>query len=133
MVIIDCSIAVNWTLNDEHSDYAAIVLAYFTDNKPELFVPPLFTLEVLNALQMAFKRKRISKEELAKTRRYWLKHPVHVCGLNYDRIIELVDKHQLTPYDAAYLDVAISKQTPLATLDKSLMFAAKKEKVAFAG
>jgi predicted nucleic acid-binding protein len=36
----------------------------------------------------------------------------------------LADRHGLTVYDAAYLDLAIRKRLPIATLDNALIQAA---------
>lgn len=37
---------------------------------------------------------------------------------------KLADTHRLTVYDAAYLELALRRQLPLATLDKELIAAA---------
>jgi predicted nucleic acid-binding protein len=41
----------------------------------------------------------------------------------------LAQKHKLTSYDAAYLEMAIRRGLPLATLDSELKAAAKSENV----
>ena len=41
-------------------------------------------------------------------------------------ILALGREHKLTSYDAAYLDLALNRGLPLATLDKELRAAAKK-------
>jgi predicted nucleic acid-binding protein len=41
----------------------------------------------------------------------------------------LAQQHRLTSYDAAYLELAIRRGLPLATLDEALQAAAKIEKV----
>jgi predicted nucleic acid-binding protein len=37
----------------------------------------------------------------------------------------LMDQHRLTAYDAAYLEIAIRRNLPLATLDQALINACK--------
>jgi predicted nucleic acid-binding protein len=44
----------------------------------------------------------------------------------FSHLLPLCRKHQLTSYDAIYLDLAVRRQLPLATLDGPLRKAAKK-------
>jgi len=44
---------------------------------------------------------------------------------SYSSILRLCRQHQLSSYDAAYLDLAQIEGVPLATLDKNLRAAAK--------
>jgi predicted nucleic acid-binding protein len=45
---------------------------------------------------------------------------------SYDQIFELANRHGLTVYDAAYLDLAMRESLPLASLDRQLIEAARK-------
>ncbi|MBV9137437.1 MAG: type II toxin-antitoxin system VapC family toxin [Hyphomicrobiales bacterium] len=47
--------------------------------------------------------------------------------------MELSIRHELTPYDAPYLAIAVERKLPLATCDKRLAQAAKREKVELLG
>jgi predicted nucleic acid-binding protein len=49
-----------------------------------------------------------------------------------NRVLELARKHQLTFYDAAYLELAARERLPLATLDKQLAGAARLEGIILA-
>jgi predicted nucleic acid-binding protein len=51
----------------------------------------------------------------------------HVWPGDAKSILALMKLHNLTGYDAAYLELAIRKQLPLATLDKDLSRAARAE------
>jgi predicted nucleic acid-binding protein len=44
-------------------------------------------------------------------------------------VLSLALTHKLTVYDAAYLEVALRRMLPIATLDRSIVKAAKAEKV----
>jgi predicted nucleic acid-binding protein len=48
-----------------------------------------------------------------------------------DRAMELAERHGLTFYDALYLELALRRDAPLATLDAALQRAAKSEGLAF--
>jgi predicted nucleic acid-binding protein len=51
------------------------------------------------------------------------------AGIVFGRIQRLSRKHGLTPYDAAYLDLALDSGLPLATLDEDLARASKNARV----
>jgi len=50
--------------------------------------------------------------------------------LSYDGVFSLADRHGLTVYDAAYLDLALREGLPLASLDNELCKAAGNSDVA---
>ena len=45
--------------------------------------------------------------------------------VSYDEVFFLAQKHGLTVYDAAYLNVAMQERLPLASLDRQLVRAAE--------
>ena len=47
--------------------------------------------------------------------------------------LHLAERHRLTVYDAAYLEIALRRKIPLATLDGQLRAAASDEKVQLLG
>jgi predicted nucleic acid-binding protein len=49
---------------------------------------------------------------------------------SYDGLFDLAERHTLTAYDAAYLDLAIREGLPLASLDAALVRAARATGVA---
>jgi predicted nucleic acid-binding protein len=49
---------------------------------------------------------------------------------SYDGVFSLADRHGLTVYDAAYLDLALREGLPLASLDHALCQAADNSGVA---
>lgn len=59
-----------------------------------------------------------------------------LSGLNrhaWGAILRLAERHRLTMYDAAYLELALRRALPLATLDGELRAAAKAEKLIVLG
>jgi len=58
--------------------------------------------------------------------------PAHPLAdpVSYDVVFGLADRHGLTVYDAAYLDLALREGLPLASLDKALCKAAGNSGVA---
>ena len=50
-------------------------------------------------------------------------------ALAWSDTIILADRHRLTVYDAAYLELALRLAVPLATLDRALLHAALTEEL----
>ena len=51
--------------------------------------------------------------------------PIHLRDpFSYDAVFQIADRHGLTVYDAAYLDLAVRERLPIASLDGALMRAA---------
>jgi predicted nucleic acid-binding protein len=95
--------------------------------------PSFWPHEVLNALLVGEKRKRISKELVRSFLDDLAALPIVLeqfpAALVFDRIQRLGREHGLTAYDAAYLDLALDRGLPLATLDEDLVRASKKARV----
>jgi predicted nucleic acid-binding protein len=130
--VLDASIVLAWCFADENSAMAQHVGGMFKRGDTAV-APAFFPHEVLNALLMGEKRKRISKElvrsfldDLATLPIVLEQFPARVV---FERIQHLSREHGLTSYDAAYLDLALENELPLATLDDELGRACKKARV----
>jgi predicted nucleic acid-binding protein len=79
------------------------------------------------------KRKRISKELVRSFLEDLATLPIMLeplpAEIVFGRIQRLSREHGLTAYDAAYLDLALDKGLPLASLDEDLARASKKARV----
>ena len=82
---------------------------------------------------MAVRRRRISQdfrdELLANLRRLRVEVEASQRDLPWFTTVNYADRYELTIYDASYLEVAMRRQLPLATLDKKLAEAARAEGV----
>jgi predicted nucleic acid-binding protein len=127
--VIDASIVLTWCFPDENTALAQHVAAMF--NRGDTAIAPSFwPHEVLNALLVGEKRKRISKnlvgsflEDLATLPIVLQQFPAAIV---FDRIQRLGREQGLTAYDAAYLDLALDTELPLASLDEDLIRACKR-------
>ena len=98
-------------------------------------VPQHWHLEVTNHVLMGLRRKRIASGRALESIALIERLPVLVDSETSNRstgIYQLAFTHALTTYDAAYLELAIRGNLALATFDKALRRAAKKESVALA-
>lgn len=125
-LVIDCSAAVPWFLDDEANAWSEGLL----DGLPRysLHVPALWHLEFANVLLTAQRRKRIAARDarglLARASRLPLATDGRVVPLV--EIADLAEAHGITTYDAAYLELAMRLKCPLATQDKVLAKVAKR-------
>lgn len=132
MLVIDCSVIGAWLLPDENTPFTVEALVEASD----VIVPSLFYTEVLNVLTTAYRRKRIDAQTKEAALRQLMRLPVTIDEPSYHKnvlphISALAEKHTLSAYDAAYLEVAIRRRTQLMTSDKSLYKAAQAEGVAY--
>ena len=126
-IVLDASVAIPVLQGDLH--WLARMQAWL-QRGDMLLVPPHFRHEVANAL---LRSVRLSRDDVT------LRIPrLEALGLEVGdrgwlgllRSVELADRHGLSVYDAAYLDLAIDVDGELATLDQPLRAAAESEGVA---
>jgi predicted nucleic acid-binding protein len=130
--ILDCSIVMSWCFKDESSNYADNIFEYLR-NQMDAWVPALWSLEVSNALWIGERRGRITEANMLFFLDQLSYLPVrvehHSHAHCFSAILNLSRAHNISSYDAAYLDLAIRKGLPLATLDQKLKTAAQNAKV----
>ncbi len=94
-------------------------------------------MEVLNTLIQAKLRGRVQEADiqafLLELASFDIQVEPHARDAVYNEIRILAEKHRLTAYDAAYLELAKRVDLPLATLDSALIRAAKGEDVKVVG
>ena len=74
---------------------------------------------------MGIRRKRITRDDALEFLESLKGLPIRLADpVSYDGVFNLADRHGLTVYDAAYLDLAIREGLPLASLDNALCKAA---------
>jgi len=130
--VLDASIVLTWCFPDENAALAQHVAGMFKQGDTAM-APSFWPHEVLNALLVGEKRKRISRELVGAFLDDLAALPIVLeqfsAGVVFDRIQNLSREHGLTAYDAAYLDLALDSGLPLATLDEDLVRACKKARV----
>lgn len=126
--VVDNSIVMSWCFEDEEDDYADTVLTALETKTAG--VPAVWPLEVANVLLVAERRKRLTKSDsirfLELLRELSLEVIQEAPQRGTSEIMVLAREQQLSSYDASYLDLAMRKGLPLATLDARLRNAAEK-------
>jgi predicted nucleic acid-binding protein len=130
-LVLDASVALAWCFEDEGGDYPLGVLEALRDS--EAVVASLWPLEVTNGLLVAERRQRIDSADAIQFRNLLLSLPIVLDPVEGRRAFgvthHLARTHELSAYDAAYLELALRHGIPLATLDDSLRAAAEFEGV----
>ncbi len=126
--VIDNSIVMSWCFEDEGNSYAEAALESLETG--EAFVPAIWPLEVGNVLLVAEREKRLSHASAVRFLGLLGGLPISVEQEPPDRmlkeILSLAREHELSTYDASYLDLAMRLDLPISTLDTSLLKAARK-------
>jgi len=129
--VLDACVALAWFVDSPVPPYAAQVRDAMVSGKKAL-VPSLWVLEMANGLLMAERRGKLTAAEVD----YGLRRleivaaqAIEIDAVGVPTIRAAFSAgyaHQLTAYDATYLELARREGLPLATLDKSLRVAAGK-------
>ncbi len=134
-IVLDSSIAMALAMEDEQlPDEEAFVDRLSLERA---VVPHHWEYEVANSLVSASRRGRQPSTQ-CRTRFELLKAlPINIDERAIDvasnRTLEFALEHGLTVYDAAYLELAVRRSLPLATLDKALARAARAEGIEVIG
>jgi predicted nucleic acid-binding protein len=125
--VLDCSVTMAWCFEDERTAATDALLARVVD--AGAIAPFLWPLEVTNVLLSAVRRKRIPPDAINQVAQRIAALPVAIdtdgAELVWSNTLQLAERYALTSYDACYLELALRKALPLATLDAALQTAAK--------
>ena len=124
-VVIDASIAAAWCFPDEQNDYTKAVFEAAFSSVIDTVAPQLWAYEVRNSVLMGVRRGRITKTDGEQFLTSLNELNVQLSEpASYDEVFFIAERHGLTVYDAAYLNLALQDHLPLASLDRQLIRAA---------
>jgi predicted nucleic acid-binding protein len=130
--VLDASVTLAWAFADESTPYAEAVFDRLRDS--DAIVPHVWWLEVANALLVGERRNRMTVFRSEHFLDVLRSLPVNVGGgvgiAPVDRLLSLGRDLGLTVYDASYIELALRRGMPLATLDGRLRSAAERSGVA---
>jgi len=123
-IVVDCSVAAAWALVDERTAWTSAALQSATAEGA--IVPSLFWYEIRNILVVNERRGRIEPTQSAR----FLADVDPLTDVDLrpveSDLLELARAHNLTVYDASYLELARRLGLRLCTLDTQLIQAAAK-------
>jgi len=131
--VVDASAALAWCFEDEASSWTDGLLERLRQGD-RIVVPAHWPTEILNGLLVASRKKRIKTGQSALFWDELARLPIEtepaLTAIQAKAVLALGEKHGLTMYDAAYLELAHRRELSLATLDTDLRKAAEVEGVA---
>ncbi len=133
--VLDASAALAWVFERADSAEAAAARALLARlSEEEALVPELWHLEVLNALIVGQRKGAISVAKAMDFLSRLDALPIQTQGESRanrkEQLFSLAREHDLSAYDAAYLDLAIRSRSALATFDRRLGLARDKAGIA---
>ena len=127
MFVVDASVVLAWSFADEQSDAAdAAVDRLLVDGG---IAPAHWPLELAQAIASAERRQRIRPTEIPELQAMITVLPVDIALIDLQaamgRLVDLARMHGVSVYDAAYVDLALSRGLGLATIDERLAAACR--------
>jgi predicted nucleic acid-binding protein len=134
-LVVDASIMLALQFQDEETGALAEIGTMIAEGGA--VAPVHWRAEIANGLVMAMRRGRIEAsvrdDLLADLAEFSIEIDTESTHALWSDTLQLCDRHRLTVYDAAYLEVAIRRRLPLATLDRALATNARLEGVRILG
>jgi predicted nucleic acid-binding protein len=131
-LVIDASVVAAWHFPDERSAAGDSFLARLESDRA--LMPALWWFEVRNVLLIGERRGRTAREYTERFFDFLRGLPIDIAPFPQElAVLNLARRHQLSFYDATYLELAQRERIALATLDRALVRAATSEGVLLIG
>ncbi|WP_373488304.1 type II toxin-antitoxin system VapC family toxin [Blastomonas sp.] len=129
LCVVDASVIGPLIIPDEAEELLASLMPVMVEGRA--IVPQHWRLEVLNLGRTAIRRERLDAVRFAETiavlSRFRIKIDDATNAHAWGRSLDIAERHGLTAYDAAYVELARRIGAPLMTRDKALASAAQSE------
>ena len=122
--VLDNSVVCGWFLENQATAYGDAIIERLRDDRAA--VPALWELEFTNVLRSACLRQRMTAETAQRVVAQITALPIDVdrSAVPASAILALALRFGLSSYDAAYLELALRLQLPIASGDGALRDAA---------
>jgi len=123
--VLDNSVIIAWFIPDQANDYTRRIDRRAEREQP--LVPALWEVEFANVMAALLRRQVLARHQAAAilSRAERLELGVDRAAVSPRALFELTDRHGISAYDAAYLELAARRGLPLATRDANLARAAR--------
>ncbi len=122
--VLDNSVVSGWFFADQTTRYTEAIAQRLLDDMA--WAPAIWELEATNVLRSACLRQRLDAQRAQQILTGLAQLPIEVDrqAVARSELLALALRFSLSTYDAAYLELALRKQLPLATKDAALAEAA---------
>ena len=122
-IVLDNSVVLTWCLADEHHPIAERAMQLVIEHGA--VVPGIWWYELRNALMVNERRGRLSAADSRSTLADLREMRITIDHEHDEALLlDLSRQHELSVYDASYLEVALRGALRLASLDRRLCEAA---------
>ena len=119
--VLDASLTLTWCFEDESTEFTRSVLKAMPDVGAA--VPDIWSYEVANGLRFGQQQNRVTEARADEFVDELKELPITKVVLWSDALLrdvrKLASRHQLSVYDASYLELAMQLGLPLGTMDGS--------------
>lgn len=119
-IVVDASVTLSWCFPDEQTPLSLQVLDRLRAGEQAL-VPSFWAVEVLNVLLLGERKGRIVPGQTTSFLDTLRALNPRIDNVTLGQIVGPVQiicrDHELTPYDALYVELALRSGSPLASLD----------------
>jgi len=123
-LVLDASAIIPLAMSDEDATFALGVLAALANDQG--IAPSLLWYEIRNVLLISERRQRITPQIADDFIAELEKLPIQLLpSSNSFDVMQIARQHNLSIYDASYLELAVRKQATIATQDGKLSRAAQ--------
>jgi predicted nucleic acid-binding protein len=127
--VLDNTVTMAWCFTGEATEFTETLLRRLSNLTDIAIVPALWLYEVVNVTELAVRKGRISAEKAHAFLESLADLPIAIENPTLPQMFvsvrALVDQYNLTAYDAAYLELAIRHNLPIASSDEALAKAAQ--------
>jgi len=126
-IVIDSSLTMAWCFKDEATGASDAIRDRL--ERTSAVVPAHWPIEVQNSARVGERRGKVSLGELgafiAFVRLQHIELDVRPLDATFGDLLALSRQYGVTPYDAAYIELALRRGLPLATRDANMARAAQ--------
>jgi len=121
-IVFDASAVLSFLMPDEKATPAIQQLFdKLVVGDIEILAPGLLPYEVVNTLKSSLKRKRITKKLAFGILERFFQLGIELADINFRECLSLSLRHDISVYDASYLELARSRKLKLVSFDERLM------------
>lgn len=122
--VLDNPVVSGWYLDDQATPYTEAIASLLSDD--QAWVPAIWELELTNVLRTACIRQRLDAQRAQQVLARIALLPIEVDrhAVPRSELLSLSLRFGSSSYDAAYLELALRRQLPVASKDGALMAAA---------
>jgi predicted nucleic acid-binding protein len=125
--VADASVAIAWVHPAQATHETEAMLDRLAAGDT-LVVPALWPLEVANVLTILSRRRKLTPDDARTAIEIIRELPIVIdheaAAIAFTRLADLAREHDLTVYDATYIELAARRQSPLASNDAKMKRAA---------